>query len=357
MSDVLLSVVIPIFNAGHCVEPCVNSIVNNNKYNYEIILINDGSEDGTKEVCDRLASENDRITAIHTKNNGQGVARNIGRNHIKGKYVMYIDVDDLIILDGLINMLEIAEHGNYDVVCSTYMRREEKDEILISGDISSGEVSMKGTKEVVDRYDKLKDKSVFGYVWNKLYRQDFLEKHNIKFDEERKVFMEDFIYNVKIMICNPRYYYTEEPSYRFDVRFESTTRKDDPDIAKKTMRTINNFYDFLVKNNIYEENMNLLVPLTMRVFCYGLIKNIPYEGLSIKRLIKRTEEYTLSNAYKNIVNAENASKYLDVLDSLPQKMLYKYCLYCLKHNRKYLIGLTYFMCYPVFKVYLDNNVK
>ncbi len=357
MTDIVLSFIIPIYNAEKNIKNCINSIVRENENNYEIILINDGSTDKSKEVCDEIVSSYNNIKVMHTVNNGQGKARNLGLDIACGKYVMFVDIDDEIILSGVNNMLDIALKGDYDIVCSTYYRIENSGENLVLNDFKSGEVTAKGTLEDRDRYNKIKNKSVFGYLWNKVIKTSFITQNGVRLDNERKVFMEDFIFNLKLWLNNPRYYYTQTPSYRFDVRYNSTTRQNDEFIAEKTIKTIENFYSYMNDNNLYIDNLEIIIPMSIRILAYALIKNIPYEGLSFKKLMSRINLYANSFAYKSIVNTENASKSFKSLQSLPEKVLYKYCLFCLKHKLKGLIALLFFVFYPVFKIYLTKNVK
>ncbi len=358
MNDILISFIIPMYNAEKYIKSCVYSMVKDNNMNYELILVNDGSEDKTPEMAERLAFDNARVRVIHTRNNGQAVARNLAMEKARGKYWMFVDVDDIVILEGVESMLLLAEENNYDVVCASSFRIDETGKELITYGMPSGPINPKGSKEEIDRYNKFKDKSAFGYLWNKIYRSDFLKEHEIKFDEEKKVFLEDFIFNLKVMISRPKYYFTDQPCYNYDTRNGSTTRNNDPDIAKKAIKTVTYYYNFLKKKGKYLDNLDTIVPLAMRVFAFSLIKNVPHEGLSYDKIIRRVTLFFDSHAYNEILDTENAIEVFQKINSKAERQLYRYCYWALQKGYDKLLAATFFLCYyPVFRRYLENNVK
>lgn len=90
------SIVIPVYNAEKYLEKCIESVFAQNSASaFEIILVNDGSRDGSAVLCDRFAAEDNRISAIHQKNQGVSAARNAGISAAKGQYVLFLDSDDL----------------------------------------------------------------------------------------------------------------------------------------------------------------------------------------------------------------------------------------------------------------------
>lgn len=92
----VISVIVPIYNTANYLNKCIQSLVNQTYQHLEIILVDDGSNDGSADICDRYASEYDYITVIHTKNGGSSAARNIGIKHGSGDYISFIDSDDYI---------------------------------------------------------------------------------------------------------------------------------------------------------------------------------------------------------------------------------------------------------------------
>lgn len=92
----LISIIVPVYNILDYLPRCVQSIREQTYQNLEILLVDDGSTDGTGELCDRLAAEDDRIRVFHKENGGSSSARNLGLAHVRGEYIGFVDSDDYI---------------------------------------------------------------------------------------------------------------------------------------------------------------------------------------------------------------------------------------------------------------------
>ena len=115
----LLSVIIPVYNVKPYLEKCVESIVDQTYHNLQIILVDDGSTDGSQTICDELAQKDSRIVVIHKENGGLSTARNVGMDRAKGDYIAFVDSDDWLernMYEVLINQLEA--HDADLVACS-----------------------------------------------------------------------------------------------------------------------------------------------------------------------------------------------------------------------------------------------
>ena len=106
MSFTLISVIVPVYNIREYVKICVRSITDQSYGNLEILLVDDGSTDGSGALCDGLASGDPRIRVIHKANEGVSVARNVGLTEAKGKFIAFIDGDDVISPDYFARLLE-----------------------------------------------------------------------------------------------------------------------------------------------------------------------------------------------------------------------------------------------------------
>ncbi len=111
-----LSIIIPVYNVVNYLEETVNSILNQIYRDYEIILVDDGSTDGSRELCDNLSFKDSRIVVIHQKNSGVSVARNTGVAAAKGEYIGFVDSDDLIEPDMYSVLFDVAEKNVADIV-------------------------------------------------------------------------------------------------------------------------------------------------------------------------------------------------------------------------------------------------
>lgn len=129
----LISIIVPVYNAEDTLERCVNSIRNQNYGNIEIILVNDGSEDSSFEICYRLSKIDERIKLISQNNLGVSSARNLGIKKSNGQYIGFVDSDDWIEEDMYSSMYRYVDEYNAELVfCNytqvygeTHLKREE----------------------------------------------------------------------------------------------------------------------------------------------------------------------------------------------------------------------------------------
>lgn len=125
MEELKISVIVPVYNTLHCLERCVDSISRQTYKNLEIILVDDGSTDGTGQLCDTLAKRDERIRVYHKENGGASSARNLGLQKAAGDYVGFVDSDDYIDADVYQKMAELVMEKGYPVV---QISRDERDE-------------------------------------------------------------------------------------------------------------------------------------------------------------------------------------------------------------------------------------
>lgn len=129
----LISIIVPVYNVEPYLEMCIRSITNQSYSNFEIILVNDGSTDSSGSICDELAKQDMRIRVIHQTNGGAGRARNIGLANSKGEYLVYVDADDYIGPDYLINLIStiLGAQTSIAVTGMTLIKRENQGSIPV----------------------------------------------------------------------------------------------------------------------------------------------------------------------------------------------------------------------------------
>ena len=100
-----ISIIIPVYNVEKYLKYTLDSVIKQNTSNFEVILIDDGSKDNSGKICDEYRKKYDFIKVIHKKNEGVSIARNTGLKEAKGKYIMFLDSDDLL-TDGILNIIK-----------------------------------------------------------------------------------------------------------------------------------------------------------------------------------------------------------------------------------------------------------
>ena len=112
----LLSIILPIYNVKNYLERCYESIILQNYDDFEILLVDDGSNDGSSDLCDLLSMKDSRVKVIHKENGGLSAARNEGLKYAQGEYIYWIDSDDWIVKNSLKIIVEKLKKNNPDIL-------------------------------------------------------------------------------------------------------------------------------------------------------------------------------------------------------------------------------------------------
>lgn len=181
----LFSVVIPVYNVRDYLNECIDSILKQSCRNYEIILVDDGSSDGSEAICDHYAADHSNITVIHKTNGGQSFARNVGINSARGQYFIFVDSDDYI-SDSTLEQFEdkIIKYGQLDVILSECMYGVEPDGKIVDaqGRLNASEYEgITGEQALTKMYETTPDWSPCG----KCYRTEYWRDHGFAFMEDR----------------------------------------------------------------------------------------------------------------------------------------------------------------------------
>jgi len=174
----LLSIILPIYNIEEYLVECLDSVLSQLRSDYEVILVNDGSTDGSRAIIDQYCLKYPELVIIDKKNEGLSSARNSGMKVARGKYLLFIDGDDLLEPGILEELIGNAESNNADIVVADYYEFEKIEQKRIRYDKSLIDSHLIREE---DRLNKLFLIDVSFAVWNKLYRAAFLEKNNLFF--------------------------------------------------------------------------------------------------------------------------------------------------------------------------------
>lgn len=218
-----LSIIVPVYNVKEYLYECLNSILNCNLSNYEIILVNDGSTDGSDIICLEYKNKYKEIVLINKKNGGLSDARNSGLMVAKGRYIVFIDSDDYIISKNFyktINKLKTLslKNENFDIFVSDFFRVSDKKHVIDKiNQIESTEEVIKETgymDKFLDRY------GCFWNSWRFVYRKEFLYDNSFKF---KKGFLcEDIDFSVKTLIRAKKIFFYHNCYYCYRIARKSS---------------------------------------------------------------------------------------------------------------------------------------
>ncbi len=168
----LISIIIPVYNVEAYLRECVDSVLAQTYSDLEIILVDDGSTDGSAAICDEYATRDPRVRVIHKANGGLSDARNVGLDAATGDYIGFVDSDDWCEQRMFELLMQEAQAYDADIVVCAYYSFETdpvttEENMWISGPRRRYELTTRDAMVML-----LKDKEIQNYVWNKLYRAE-----------------------------------------------------------------------------------------------------------------------------------------------------------------------------------------
>lgn len=207
-----ISVIIPVYNSSTYLRKCLDSVVNQTLKDIEIIVINDGSTDDSKNIIEEYLCKYKNIIFIDQGNKGIGKTRNIGIKKATGEYITFVDSDDYIKENMLEEYYKYAKKHNFDLVIGSYIKKINNKEIIFENNkFKTGNV--KTTPQILYLIE-------YG-PWAKLYKREMLINNNIYFDEKRKY--EDMPFVSKALLKSKLIGQITEPYYYYIIHNNSET--------------------------------------------------------------------------------------------------------------------------------------
>ena len=227
-----ISVIMPAYRVEHYIERAVDSLLSQTFRDFELIIVDDGSPDGTGRIADALAARDGRIRVIHQPNAGAPAARNRAMETAQGRYFFFMDADDWAEKDMLSALYALAEKHNLQaVVAGFYIDTYYDDAHFIRQTLSQPDEIFSSQADFRAAAWRLFDKNLLYTPWNKLYRADYLKENNIRFPD---TFWDDFPFNLAVFRDIERVGVTERAYYHFiRARAESETARYRADMYEK----------------------------------------------------------------------------------------------------------------------------
>lgn len=205
-----VSVIIPVYNGERFLEKAITSVIQQTVFEkLELILVNDGSTDGSKKICDEYAKKFANIFALHCQNSGVSAARNSGMELAKGEYITFLDSDDTYEPQFIEKLLE---HGACDLVCCDYYCKDKNEKIL---SIFFGNDKLIRSEFDTDFYKKIIQKEFYS-CWNKLYKKSIVFENKIRFPKGIK-YGEDMMFVFEYLKHCKDFYFIDEALYFYNV--------------------------------------------------------------------------------------------------------------------------------------------
>lgn len=310
-----ISIIVPIYNGERYLERCIKSIKSQNHKNIEVILIDDGSNDNSQEICKKYEASDQRIKYIRQKNSGVSVARNRGIQEASGEWIIFVDADDMI-APNMCNLINENIDDRIDLILFDFIEFSEEEVIPIEDDLNERDVYFYSKDDQATLQMK-----AFGYgkslteiktslrtPWAKAYRKKFLIFCNINYNVGVRM-GQDFLFNLRVLENITKIKYIRTNVYYYYNNMNSTTRRFKPDMEKIDR----GFYGALDVQMQYSRNrVNLEFPYYATVLD-GLLLYMKYYYFHPKN------ENSISFIKKDIHRLISSSPYQQAIDNSNNK--------------------------------------
>ncbi|MGR3742435.1 glycosyltransferase family 2 protein [Companilactobacillus sp. DQM5] len=215
-----ITVVMPVYNAEQYLNRALTSFVNQTFKNFQLIIVDDNSTDGSVKICEDFLTTNKNFKLIkHKENLGVSAARNTGIKGADSEFITFVDCDDWVDKEYLEFFIDSFKRHDVDMVSCGFMIETDK--------TSKSKGIFKNTGSITDRNDMLKriisvNGTVMGYTWNKAYKLKKIIDNHLEFSTDVNL-MEDAIFNVQYVSATNSFYYCTDPLYHYYQRKNSAS--------------------------------------------------------------------------------------------------------------------------------------
>lgn len=225
-----ISIIIPVYNVSSFIEKCIKSVVDQSFRDFECIIVNDGTKDNSIELVEGIIKGDKHFKVFHQKNQGQGMARNLGLKHAQGKYICFIDADDFVEPNYLEVMYREIERQKADIVCCGF-------NIITKDKVSPHLISLEASSNIESILHLLNGND-WGSLFNRMFKSNLVKDLNFN-----KGIGQDKPFIFELFVKNPisKVIYIPQCLYNYIIRNQSATNS-------MSMGKIDNLFENMIVN-------------------------------------------------------------------------------------------------------------
>lgn len=274
-----VSIIVPVYNAEKTISRCINSILMQSYKDFELLLLDDGSEDGSAQICDDFAKRDMRVQVFHKENSGVSDTRNQGIAMARGEYLQFVDSDDWITPDATEFFMRTMTERACDMVIADFYR--------VIGDrvAQKGDIEKDGTMDRISYAASMMQKPAnfyYGVLWNKFYKKSIIEEQDIKMDTTVN-WCEDFMFNMEYIrhintvyvLKLPLYYYVKTKD---SLVSQGMSVKKTIQMKRTVFASYNNFYKEVLGEEDYEKRKGQVYRFLFDAANDGNVSPLSFQG-------------------------------------------------------------------------------
>ena len=298
-----LSIIIPVYNVGKYLGRCIDSLLNTTGIEKtEIIIIDDGSTDTSGSIADSYSEKHDFISCFHKSNGGLSDARNSGFEKASGKYVFFLDSDDMVVPSAMEKIIDTADKTDVDVLLWDGVTISEDDSVIASDLglilVHKGlpqNTIMTGIEAMVKQIED--HNKVAMTAWLRAVRRDFLKDNNLIF--EKGLIHEDELWTPQVMCCAEKVLYIPEKAYCYRIRENSIMNSGSgEEHAKAFIRIMDELYG-LYTGKVSDQRAQSLLLGSWADTYFWEIKSLEFYKFECRAQLPRRKIMKSGRGFKN----------------------------------------------------------
>lgn len=327
MVSVFFSIIVPVYNVNDSLPRCIESIISQSFKDFELILVDDGSKDGSDIICDRYSIEDHRIKVIHKENGGVSSARNDGLQLATGKYIVFVDSDDYVDEGFLFDMYSVGNEG--DLGCIGYMLEDNEKNVSKQTKFVNETIEIRNLNAI----NNLFVDGRFNYIWGKVFDKSIIVRNQLCFDEcisigEDILFVLQYLQNINNInfLDSVAYHYVKNGTKTLSSDFTSFQS------LKQISYAHEHAYVLLKEmlGNACDKSFFIWAGELYRDMIYNLIHQNRVDKEYI-RFLFRVKSFRKSLNYVNVLYAKDSNKFKFILRT---KSYLVFMFYLLLLNKK-----------------------
>ena len=334
-----VSVILPVYNVENYLPSCIESILKQSFSDIEIIIINDGSTDGSLLIAEKYANLDKRIKVYSQKNKGLGETRNKGISLAKGDYLAFIDSDDIIKID------MIKTHSDV-VQCETEIYYDNGNRLLRKN-LENIEPVTLTKNDIEDFYKKYYFTRLYTHnAWDKLYKRSHIVNNSILFGDNKKIFAEDNWFQLQLFLTYPKISFVHYTGYQYRQRESSIMNRPKYDLIYRHNNMINNYSKLFTDIKYDSSAQKIYSLLAFDTLIMEMINNKCGNGNLFTYILSLKKIKQFSHIYNGISNLNKVRAY-----TLESQKFKQYVMRVICEMYKFnLCTLSHIMLYSIYKV-------
>lgn len=206
-----VTIIVPVYNGAKTITRCLNSLLSQSYQKIKILIVNDGSTDSTSQILKKLYSNNEKITIYNQENKGVSAARNLALKYVETEYVAFVDADDFVDSDFILNLVNGFSNKLIDLSINGIKRYDSNRKV--NYDISHySKTGILNNQQIMNYV--FDDKGPKGYLCNKMWKMEIIKRHNLKLDPSIKM-AEDLLFTVNYLFFIDKAYINNYCGYNY----------------------------------------------------------------------------------------------------------------------------------------------